>query len=238
VPVTFTMDDDEYGPMTNCDSTNVEPWTWQLFNHMHADPAPDGYTNWRLGDVECLTVDGRRYCDPVTDPNTPAKSKLGRDQKAWLERTLQTSDATLVVIFSGGTFASRMSPDTWVQGWPDEYRELMKLFHDVQQSGRRVLVISGDAHGQRIHHHPDPAGRPGTVTEFICSGLRASHRSMARADDRTLNQTRNVRGESGLGMIVIDPPGADRRITLRSINGDDGPLDLFPPLELPYRPGD
>jgi hypothetical protein len=76
------------------------------------------------------------------------------------------------------------------------------------------------------------------VTEFICSGLRASHRSMARADDRTLNQTRNVRGKSGLGMIVIDPPSADRRITLRSINGDDGPLDLFPPLELPYRPGD
>ncbi len=115
----------------------------------------------------------------------------------------------------------------------------MMLFHDVQLEGRRVVILSGDAHGQRIHHHPDPARREraGSVVEFICAGLRARSWSMEHQPDPTIDPNRRVEGKSGLGMITIDPPQSPRRtITLRSINGDDGPLDLFPPLRLSFTP--
>ena len=48
VPVGFTMDDHDYGPANNADRTTVEPWTWALWNRIHADPAPLGYFDFRV----------------------------------------------------------------------------------------------------------------------------------------------------------------------------------------------
>lgn len=243
MPVGFTMDDHEYGPQNNADRTTLHPWTIDLWNSLHADPSATGYIDWRFGDVHCVTLDGRRYCVPVNTPESPAKTKLGPAQKQWLRGILERSDARLFVIFSADIFASRgegrPQVDCWWYGWKQEYAELMMLFHDVQMEGRRVVILSGDAHGQRIHHHPDPAQREraGSVVEFICAGLRARSWSMEHQPDPTIDPKRRVEGKSGLGMITIDPPRSPRRtITLRSINGDDGPLDLFPPLRLSFTP--
>jgi PhoD-like phosphatase len=240
MPVGFTMDDHDYGPPDNADRTTLFPWTIRQWNTLHADPSDAGYFDWRLGDVHCLTLDGRRYCDPVTDPNTPAKTKLGTVQKQWLKDTITHSDARLLLVFSADSFASRPSLDCFVRGWPNEYNELMSFFSAVQIGGRRVVILAGDAHGLRIHHHPDPAGRAGApaVVEFICSGLRARTWSMNDPGDPSIDPTRRVRGKSGLGMIIVDPADQpDRRVTLRAIAGDyDDPLDLFRPLELPFAP--
>ena len=240
-PTVFIMDDHDYGPPNNADRTNAAPWAAPLWNHFHAEPSTVGYMDGRFGDTHWLTLDGRRYCDPVTDPNTPAKTKLGREQRAWLEQTLAGSDARLFVIFSADIFASRDAIDCWPQGWPDECASLMSLFFDHQLGGRRVVILSGDAHGMRVHHHPDPKQRPGTaampVVEFVCSGLRARAWSMNLPGDPTVDHLRRVEGKSGLGMISIDPSSVSKRqITLRAIAGDPGPLDLFPPLTLPFGP--
>jgi hypothetical protein len=81
VPTGFTLDDHDYGPPNNADRTTVAPWAVTLWNRLHADPSPLGYFDWnrlhadpsplgyfdfRIGDVHCLAIDGRRYCDPVT----------------------------------------------------------------------------------------------------------------------------------------------------------------------------
>ena len=243
MPVGFTMDDHEYGPPNNCDRTTLYPWTVDLWNTLHADPSTTGYFDWRYGDVHCLTLDGRRYSDPVTSPETPDKTKLGIEQKQWLRTILESSDARVFVIFSADIFATRFDGipqiDCWWYGWTTEYAELMTLFHTTQLAGKRVIILSGDSHGQRIHNHPDPAQRttPASVVEFICSGLRARTWAMENQPDPTIDPQRRVKGKSGLGMITIDPPQTPgRTITLRSINGDDGPLDLFPPLRLPFTP--
>jgi PhoD-like phosphatase len=251
VPVGFTMDDHDYGPRNNADRTTVQPWTWQLWNRIHADPAPLGYFDFRMGDVHCLTLDGRRYADPVTTPNGPGKTKLGREQLAWMQGILETSDAAMFVVFSADIFATRWNPrthqpsnDCFVTGWPDEYRRVMTRFMDVQLGGRRVVVLSGDAHGLRMHYHPDPRGRPRaaslSVTEFICSGLRPGLWTASNPDDPTLDPRRHVLGRPGGGMLVIDPPGAaGRSLTMRAIQvEEDQPLDAFPPLRLGYAPGD
>jgi hypothetical protein len=120
----------------------------------------------------------------------------------------------------------------------------MTRFMDVQLGGRRVVVLSGDAHGLRMHYHPDPRGRPRaaslSVTEFICSGLRPGLWTASNPDDPTLDPRRHVLGRPGGGMLVIDPPGAaGRALTMRAIQvEEDQPLDAFPPLRLGYAPGD
>jgi hypothetical protein len=122
-----------------------------------------------------LTLDGRRYADPVGQRNTPAKTKLGTTQRDWLESKLATTDASLAVVYSADIFASRPNPDCFLFGWPDEYRRLMTAFMDAQLRGVRVVILSGDAHGLRIHYHPDPAARAQaaglSIVEFVCSGL-------------------------------------------------------------------
>ena len=251
VPVGFTMDDHDYGPQNNADRTTVEPWTWQLWNRIHADPAPLGYFDFRMGDVHCLTLDGRRYADPVTSPNTPGKTKLGRRQLAWMQQILETSDAAMFVVFSADIFASRFNPrdhmpsnDCFITGWPDEYRRVMSLFMDVQLGGRRVVVLSGDAHGLRIHYHPDPRERPParslSIVEFICSGLRPGLWTAANPTDPTLDPRRHVLGRPGGGMLVIEPPGSPgRSLTMRAIQVEQTqPPDAFPPLRLGFAPGD
>ena len=251
VPVGFTMDDHDYGPQNNADRTTVEPWTWELWNRIHADPAPLGYFDFRLGDVHCLTLDGRRYCDPVTAPNTPSKTKLGREQFAWMQRISRRAIAAMFVVLSADIFATRSDlrthqrvDDCFTFGWPEEYRRAMALFMDVQLGGRRVLVMSGDAHGLRIHYHPDPSDRPQaarlSVVEFICAGLRARLWSGAAPGDPSLDPRRYVLGKSGAGMLVVDPPGTGARsVTLRAIDVDAAlPADAFPPLRIGLSPGD
>jgi PhoD-like phosphatase len=254
VPTGFTIDDHDYGPENNADRTNVAQWAIALWNRIHADPSTRGYFDFRLGDVHCLTLDGRRYSDPVHDPDTPEKTKLGREQLAWMRGVLEESDAALFVVFSADSFAHRENPrhpelegarlDCFAGGWPAEYRRVMTLFMDQQLRGRRVVVLSGDAHGLRIHYHPDPGTRFGaaglSIVEFICSGLRPLLWSGPVPTDPTLDTRRNVTGHPGAGLMEIDPPGAaGRSIVLRAVNAvRSEPLDAFPPLRIGFRPGD
>jgi phosphodiesterase/alkaline phosphatase D-like protein len=245
VPTGFTLDDHDYGPENNADRTTMEPWVPALWQRIGADPSDLGYFDFGYEDVHCLTLDGRRYADPIDAPNTPTKTKLGAAQKSWLKRTIGTSDANLFVILSADTFASRYTvpnspniPDCFISGWPNEYGQLMSFFYDIQSQGRRVLIVSGDAHSLRIHYHPHPQGQPtpSPVVEFICSGIRPRRWFGAAAGDRTLDPIRNVLGRAGAGLVVIDPPAhRDRRVTVRAISGARaGPTDLFPPLILPF----
>ena len=242
VPVGFTGDDHDYSRQNNAPPSRFPAWSLPLWNHVNADPSTLGYYDARFGDVHCFTLDGRRYADPVDQPNTPAKTKLGTAQRDWLESRLATTDASLAVVFSADVFASRPNPDCFLFGWPDEYRRLMTAFMDAQLRGVRVVVLSGDAHGLRIHHHPDPGARARaaglSIVEFVCSGLSPRSWEPATADDGTLDPQRSVMQHRGLGMIDIDPPGTPgRSITLRAISGEDGgPDDLFPPLVLHYAP--
>jgi hypothetical protein len=241
-PVGFTGDDHDYGQRNNAPPSEFPTWSLPLWNHVHADRSELGYYDLRFGDVHCLTLDGRRYADPVDAPNTPAKTKLGATQRDWLMSRLATTDASLAVVFSADIFASRPNPDCFLFGWPDEYRRLMTAFMDVQLRGVRVVILSGDAHGLRIHHHPDPGARAGaaglSIVEFICSGLSPRSWEAATSDDLTLDPLRSVMGHRGLGMIDIDPAGTpNRMVTLRAISGEeDGPDDLFPPLVLDHAP--
>lgn len=247
VPTGFTLDDHDYGPRNNADRTTLAPWVAPLWDRIGADPSDRGYFDIAFGDIHCFTLDGRRYADPITSPNTPTKTKLGVAQRSWLEHHLRSSNANLFIIFSGDIFASRYTvpnspniPDCFSSGWPNEYRALMSLFFAMQDAGKRVVILSGDAHSLRIHYHPRPnhADTGSTVVEFICSGLRPRRWSGAATGDPTLDPQRNVLGRAGAGLVTVDSPATpDRRVTLRAISGDvAGATDLFSALVLPFQP--
>jgi hypothetical protein len=254
VPTGFTVDDHDYGPRNNADKNSVEPWAIELWNRIHADPSTLDYFDFRFGDVHALTLDGRRYADPVTEPNTARKTKLGFQQLDWMRTVMRESDASMFVVFSADSFAERENPrhpelpgarlDCFITGWPADYRRLMSFYMDLQLEGRRVVILSGDAHGLRVHYHPDPAGRPAaarlSVVEMICSGLRPRLWSGAVPTDPSLDHRRYVLGHPGAGMIEIDPAGApSRSVTLRAVNARaSDPPDAFPPLRVSFAPGD
>lgn len=241
----FIMDDHEYGPDNNANRDTLLPWTIGLWDSITATPTTDGYFDFRIGDVHCLTLDGRRYADPVSAPNGPAKTKLGMRQRGWMEHILRTSDARMFLIWSGDMFGTRWNDgtkqrtlDCFIYGWPDEYRWAMTLFTDVQLTGRRVLLVSGDCHSLRINNHPDPARRPAAaglrVTEFVCAGIRAELWEEAAPDDSMVDRSRYVVGRSGAGLIEIGAADDPKRsITLRAITAS-GRVDAWRPLRLPF----
>lgn len=240
----FIQDDHDYGPQNNTWREVVEQWAVDLGTRMVQETS-DGYSDFRAGDVQCLTLDVRRYSDQASSDPDAAITRLGSAQLSWLESLLTDSDAELFVVFSAGIFASRRnSLDCFLQGWTREYEELLTLFHDIQLTGKRVVIVSGDAHGLRVHYHPDPAERPEAdgvpVVEFICSGLQARSWSGAAVDDPTLDPARSVLGTSGLGLVEVgSPAAATRKVKLRAITARPvvgKSFDLFPPLVLPFRP--
>ena len=201
-------------PQNNADRTTLHPGRSSLWNALHADPSATGYIDWRFGDVHCLTLDGRRYCDPVAHPSRRRRPSSAPPRNGGCAESCRRSDARAVRDLLGRHLRVARATDSpqadcWWYGWKPEYAELMTLFHDVQLEGKRVVILSGDAHGQRIHHHPDPARArpaPRSVVEFICAGLRARTWSMEHQPDPTIDPIRRVEGKSGLGMITIDPP--------------------------------
>jgi hypothetical protein len=240
VPIGFTGDDHDYGTMNNAGAGEIPEWALTAWNQIHADRNTLGYYDFRIGDVHCIALEARRYSERPSAYEQD-RTRLGAEQNTWLRGILSTSRASMFVIFSPGIFASRRGVlDCHVFGWHDEYDALMTLFMDTQLGGRRVLIMSGDAHGFRVHLHPDPARRPEAtglgVAEFICSGIRARSWSNAVREDETVIRTRMLR--SGLGLIDIDPPlTANRSVTLRAISGERaGTLDLFAPVVLPFLP--
>jgi hypothetical protein len=244
----FIMDDHDYGRTNNATRTSVVPWTMDLWNEISADPTTTGYFDFRFGDIHCLTLDCRRYSDRSEAPDSPSKTRLGTTQREWMEHLLRHSDAEMFVLFSAGIFASRAKVnqrrilDCFLYGWPDEYRWAMTLFTDIQLSGKRVLIVSGDAHSLRVHNHPDPLRRTEAegmrVTEFVCSGIRADSWSGATLTDPTLDRTRYRVGVSGAGLVEIGAPSdRDRQVTLRAITADPQLApDAWSRLVLPFRP--
>jgi alkaline phosphatase D len=72
--------------------------TWEEGLALFKEQTPQGklpYRNFRWGkDLEIWLMEGRDYRSPNNMDDGPEKTILGKEQKAWLKKTLQASDAT------------------------------------------------------------------------------------------------------------------------------------------------
>lgn len=171
MPFGMQRDDADYG-RNAADRRTLRPLTIGAHNELNANPRGT-YFEFRYGDVVVFCIDCRRYSTGKDIPERK-RSKLGARQKHWLKERMRKAAAdpevSLIVVASPQSFGSDVSPASWRRGYPAEWEELIDFF--AEKVGAPVLIVSGDAHGHRLHEYPQkdlPTTLP-RIVEFTSSG--------------------------------------------------------------------
>ena len=155
-------------------------------------------------------TEGRDYRSPNDLPDGPGKTIWGREQRAWLERTLRESDATWKVIISPtpmvGPDSNRKADNhANLKGFRHEADD---FFSNLKRDGiHNVMIFCGDRHWQ--YHSIHPLG----FEEFSCGALN---------DENAINGVKSGSPDSTdpQGLIIQrflypKPTGGFLHITLR-----------------------
>jgi len=129
------------------------------------------YRTVRWGkDVQIWMTENRDFRSPNTMPDGPEKTILGKEQKAWLMRTLQESDATYKFVITPGPI---VGPDK--KGKNDNHsnpgfaHEGQELRDFLSQLGN-TYVITGDRHWQYCSEDPATG-----LVELGCGPINDRH---------------------------------------------------------------
>ena len=143
----------------------------EIFDEIQNPSTDTTYKTIRWGkDLQIWITEGRRYRSKNTDPDGPEKTIFGTEQKDWLFKTLQESDATFKVIINANPI---IGPDrdnkkdnysnSNFKTEGDEIREFLNQFENV-------FLCNGDRHWQYVSH---PEGT--NLWEFSCGAGADMH---------------------------------------------------------------
>jgi alkaline phosphatase D len=141
------------------------------------------YRTYRWGrDLQIWMTENRDFRSPNNQPDGPQKTILGEEQKSWLKRTLQESDATYKFVISPGPL---VGPDKGGKGdnhANERFQHEGQELRDFLGSLPNTYVICGDRHWQYlskdpqtgllelgcgpINDHHDYGGSPGKIPEY------------------------------------------------------------------------
>ena len=216
-PLIFWQDDHDYQAHGGWSET-IPPYTVGAFDELHANPA-DEFFELRWGDIHVFCLDCRLYASNPADPDGPRKSRLGDDQKKWLMSSIQNSDAPVRVIASPMAFRNK---DPREAGWHNAYAyerdELLRLFAGVDAT---VLILSGDAHSQRLIHHFEF----GDLYEVTSSGTDMGESDGWQQGSFDPEHTVvEVLDRTGFALVELDADKPGRGLTVRSLATSDGSI--------------
>jgi alkaline phosphatase D len=129
------------------------------------------YKTIRWGkDLQIWITEGRNYRSVNTDPDGPGKTIWGKEQKEWVFRTMEESDATIKILISPDPILGpdrvnkkdNYSNSNWKQEG-DEIREFINQ-HD------NIFICNGDRHWQYVSHIEQT-----NLWEFSCGAGSDSH---------------------------------------------------------------
>jgi hypothetical protein len=221
-PIAMSQDDADYG--TNlADRDTLRRFTIRAHDELTANPRT-AYFTFRYGDVAVFVIDARRY-STGKNVEPERRSKLGAEQKQWLFDEMERASedgAGLLVLASPQAFGSDHSPASWRKGFGDEWRELMDFFESLDAP---VLIVSGDAHGHRLHEYPQKSLDPNVprIVEFVSSGTEQNKFSDDVDAEILLRQAKG----SGFGLVELGPEETragqrTRTLTLTALKSADG----------------
>lgn len=156
IPSTHTWSDNDWCG-SNSDGTyaagpNVSE-AWHRMMAYQPLPATDGKGIWhseKYGRVLVIVTDGRQYMSLKGDADSPAKTKLGAEQKAWLKTQLARTDCSLIVWMHEDYWHQQQTAtgsgstlDDWAV-YPSERAEIAAFIKT--SSGAPVLYCCGDVH--------------------------------------------------------------------------------------------
>jgi len=140
-------DDHDYGPNDSDGTHPGKPNAAQVFRERephHALPESGAiYRTWTWGRVQVVIWDCRYHRSPTAEADSPSKTMLGADQKAWFQGVLASSTAEVMIV---------ISPVQWITGitdsWPGYTYERQEVADMITSSGwaGRMVMISADSH--------------------------------------------------------------------------------------------
>lgn len=166
-PVYYTYDDHDILKNDCWPGQSYGALTWQEGVSIFSEQTPSSplpYRTFRHGkDVQIWIVEGRQYRSPNPDPDGPAKTILGAEQKAWLIRTISASDATFKILLTPtpivGPDRGNKNDNHANAGFKHEGDELRRFLG----AQRNLVVACGDRHWQYFSTDPVSGTR-----EFGC----------------------------------------------------------------------
>jgi alkaline phosphatase D len=175
VPQLAIWDDHDFGYNDSDGSNPVKDMTLRLFRQWWANPAsglpdtPGVFFRHSFGPIDIFMLDGRYYRDKPADPDTPTKTMLGADQKAWLKRELKDSRATFKILASGtGWSSAERDGDSWAK-YRHERDEILDYIRDNRIFG--CFGISGDVHMGEANCVPWSESGGYDFYDLVSSGL-------------------------------------------------------------------
>lgn len=153
-PVAYTWDDHDFGG-NGADGTSASaPAAQTVYRQVvphYPLPAGDGaspiYQAFTVGRVRFIVTDVRSERSPASDPDGPAKTMLGAEQKEWFKSELLAAKGRypLIVWVNADPWIDEAGPgkDTW-GGYATERTELANFIAGNEITG--LVMLSGDAH--------------------------------------------------------------------------------------------
>lgn len=145
-------------PVLPLPATGIEIFREQMPIYPASDRTSPTYRTHRVHrHLQLWFTEGRDFRSPNNMPDGPEKTLWGAEQRQWLERTLQDSDATWKVIITptpmvGPDSASKQDNHTNLNGFRHEAEAFFEWLneHDLQN----VMTFCGDRHWQYHSIHP------------------------------------------------------------------------------------
>ena len=111
------------------------------------------YKTIRWGkDLQIWITEGRNYRSINTDPDGPGKTILGNEQKEWLFRTMEESDATFKILISPdpilGPDRDNKKDNYSNSNWKYEGDEIRAFINQRDN----IFICNGDRHWQYVSH--------------------------------------------------------------------------------------
>jgi alkaline phosphatase D len=122
---------------------------WDEFFPLRDAAGEARYRSWRWGaHAECFLLDCRRFRSANLDPDGPAKTMLGAEQRAWLTGAVARSAATFKLIFTSVPLDYGNGDDHW-RAFATERQAIFDAVVGIPG----VLFLSGDQHWFAAHRH-------------------------------------------------------------------------------------
>lgn len=150
----------------------------RIFRQQTGLPTPAYRTLVLSRDLQIWLLEGRDFRSPNTNPDSPEKSILGNEQKAWLKQTLEQSSAKYRMILSPtpivGPDRENKKDNLSNSNFQYEGEEIRQFLKTVPGT----FVVCGDRHWQ--YHSIDPVTR---LNEFSVGPISNRHAGGWKKDD-------------------------------------------------------
>ena len=181
------------------------------------------YRTFRWGKgLQIWLLEGRDFRSPNPDPDGPSKTILGAEQKAWLKRTVEESDADWKVIVSPtpwvGPDRSNKNDNYANEGFATEGKE-MRAWAGQKKN---LIVVCGDRHWQ--YHSVDPASG---LHEFSTGPASDEHAGGSPGEDQTYHKFHRVKG--GYASVSVQPAAAGSKLTVKFHDVNGAPVYEYSP---------